>query len=162
MLALSRPEDLLLDLVHAVHRRMVECVEPVAREHDLSRMGMIVLRLVQEHAGETVSDLARRSEIAKSHVSNTVELLSQMGFVEKRAYPEDRRLVHLFPTERTRALGEAVLAEVRRSLGDVLQDVSPETLDDLLQGLRTLLDAFDRHHDPSSRGQAALKFQIRR
>lgn len=147
-------EEHLLELVYALHRRMLECVRPVGREHGLSHMAMFVLRHVQTSPGETVSDLARRTEIAKSHISNTVELLHQRGFVEKRPDPQDRRLVHLFPTERAQALGQAILAEAHHSLGEVLDEVPPETVRALFDSLGTVLAAFERrtleHGSPAS------------
>nr|MDA8344134.1 MarR family transcriptional regulator [Thermaerobacter sp.] len=138
-------EDLLLELVQALHRRMLECVLPIAREHDLSHMAMLVLRVIQSSPGETVSDLSRRTEIAKSHISNTVELLSQQGFVEKRTDPQDRRLVHLFPTARAQALVQALLVETHQSLSEVLDAVDPQTVASLLNNLREVLAAFEQH-----------------
>lgn len=140
---MSQPEDLLLELVRVLHRRMLECVLPVAREHELSNVALLLLRQIQSSPGGTVSDLARKTEIAKSHVSNTVDLLDRQGFVEKRADAEDRRLLHLFPTAKAQAIGRAIVAEARRSVRQALEQVPPDTLDALLEGMRTVISAFE-------------------
>ena len=149
-------EELLVELVRALHRRMIECIQPVARQHDLSHMAMFVLRMIETTPGETVSDLARRGEIAKSHISTTIDLLVAQGFVDKRPDPQDRRLIRLYPTEKARALGEIMLAEVQRSLSVVLDEVDPVTIATLVDQLRVVLDAFDRHaaQGPSGAGAA--------
>ncbi len=141
---MEEPEELLLELVQALHRRMIECVQAVAQQHDLSRMAMLVLRHIQVTPNETVSDVARRTGIAKSHISNTVELLSRKGFVDKRSDPLDRRLVRLVPTAKLQALGQAILIEEQRSLREILDRVPPETVSALLASLGTVLAAFER------------------
>ncbi len=152
-------EELLLELVHTLNRRMIECVQPVARLHELSHMAMFVLRIIQSSPGETVSDLARRAEIAKSHISNTVDLLGTKGFVEKRPDLQDRRLIHLYPTEKAQALGETILAEAHRSLSAVLDEVDAATVAALVDQLRVVLDAFDRHTAQAPGGaRAAVTF----
>jgi DNA-binding MarR family transcriptional regulator len=155
-------EEMLAELVHALNRHMLGCVEPVAREHQLSRMAMLVLRLVQASPGGTISDLARKTEIAKSHISNTVELLSEQGFVEKRPDAQDRRLIHLYPTERARELGQTILTEARRSLADVLDDVPPETVAALVDSLSTVLAAFERHAAGHGKPSSASAAQVAR
>jgi len=141
---LEDPEELLAELVQSLHRRMIECVHPVVQQHGIAPVGIMVLRNVQTTPGETVSDIARRTEIAKSHISNTVEQLSRQGFLEKRSDMQDRRLVRLYPTDKARALGEEILREARRSLRSALDQVPPQTVADLLVNLRTVLDAFGR------------------
>ena len=153
-------EELLLELVHALHRRMIECVQPVARQYELSHMAMFLLRMIENTPGETVSDLARRGEIAKSHISTTIDLLAEQGFVDKRPDPQDRRLTRLYPTEKARALGESILAQAQRSLSVVLDDVDPATVAALVDQLRLVLDAFERHaaHGPGGARAAAVPF----
>lgn len=141
---MEEPEERLLELVQSLNRRMMECVRPVAEGHSLSPMAMLVLRHIQSSPHATVSDIARRTGIAKSHISNTVELLSRAGFLEKLPDPSDRRLVRLSPTPKAQALGQEILREARRSLREVLDKVPSDVVLSLTSSLATVLAAFEQ------------------
>lgn len=63
--------------------------------------------------GVIVSELARHTEAAKSHVSNVIDQLVERDCVEKRPDPGDQRLQRLYVTRAAqRALSGPRLAPV--------------------------------------------------
>ena len=63
--------------------------------------------------GISQDTLARRICINKSNIARQFVVLEEGGFVERRSSQEDRRVMELYPTEKTLAL----LPELRKVLG---------------------------------------------
>lgn len=63
--------------------------------------------------GISQDTLARRICINKSNIARQIVVLEEGGFVERRSSQEDRRVMELYPTEKTLAL----LPELRKVLG---------------------------------------------
>ena len=63
--------------------------------------------------GISQDTLARRICINKSNIARQIVVLEEGGFVERRSSQEDRRVMELYPTEKTLEL----LPELRKVLG---------------------------------------------
>lgn len=85
-----------------------------------------VIRTVSNHAGITVSELARRLGLQSSNVSTTVRRLVERGLVERIPDEHDRRTIRLHPTSEAaqhKKLIDAVWVEgVRRQLSQFTED----------------------------------------
>jgi DNA-binding MarR family transcriptional regulator len=91
--------------------------------------------------GLKVSELARALTIHPSTCSNMLDQLEDKGLVRRDRSKIDQRAVHLYLTEE----GARVLAKAPRpaqgTLSDALEQLSDETLQNLEDGLNTLIDA---------------------
>jgi len=107
-----------------------------------------MLRCVTAEPGVTVSDVARRTKMVKSHVSKTVDQLARDGYLEKQPDPSDHRLIRLYATPAGRGRVAETEVLVRRAWDEALANVPEEQLDEVVRGLRTLLKALDREAPP--------------
>lgn len=135
--------EALARLLEKVHRDMFELTRGIIRHSEVSPPGMGILVQTVATPGSTVSDIARRTGIAKSHVSNTVEHLAGCGFVEKRSDPDDQRLVRIYPTAKAKSHLNLVHEAVRRRLSAALAALPEDRIEDIIGGLETLQATLD-------------------
>ena len=88
--------------------------------------------------GISQDTLARRICINKSNIARQIVVLEEGGFVERRSSQEDRRVMELYPTEKTLAL----LPELRKVLGGwsryLTQDFTEQEIELLGRMLSTM------------------------
>jgi MarR family transcriptional regulator, organic hydroperoxide resistance regulator len=89
--------------------------------------------------------LAAAMGVTPSNVTGIVEKLVEQDLIRRQGNPNDRRLQLLELTEK----GEAILSDLRErqisSLGEILNDLSGEELNSLVQGLSYLAKAAREH-----------------
>ena len=87
------------------------------------------LREICRSPGISQDTLARRICINKSNIARQIVVLEEGGFVERRSSQEDKRVMELYPTEKTLEL----LPELRKVLGGwsryLTQDLTEEEKD---------------------------------
>lgn len=133
--------ELLVDLLRDVNRGISNYVKEILAKRDIPvAMGMIA-RHIGIAPGITVSELARRTGIAKSHVSKIIKDLEERGWVEKRESAEDQRLLLLYLTPSGHKSMSDARLEVRRSMNNLVADLTPEQVEVLSAGLTQIKDA---------------------
>ena len=128
----------LVDLLQAVNRRLNEQVKSALGELGLPLIGMGVMHQIHAQPGITVSDLARRTGLAKSHVSTTVEGLARKGLLEKRPDPADQRLIRIYTTTSADTGRRRFQDQFRRRLAEMLRGLPEERAAALIDSLQTL------------------------
>lgn len=102
-----------------------------------------VLFALMENDGSTISEVANRTRIENSSLTNIVDRLEKEGLVERRLDPQDRRIIRLFITGKGRELGEQVL-----NMGTWFDSILRENLNGresgLLDSLNIISDTLDR------------------
>jgi DNA-binding MarR family transcriptional regulator len=92
-----------------------------------------LLRVLSDHPGYTVSDIARTLGLQSSNVSATVRSLIQRGLVTRTTNPTDRRSHTLHRTPLAEHNGEKIremwISGVRRLVADMDPDDAAEILD---------------------------------
>ncbi len=144
-MSVSHEHERLIDLLHDVNRKMAEHVREVFRGQEIPLAFRAVGAVLMSEPGVTVSGLARRTGMAKSHISNTVEELCRRGWVEKRGDPEDQRLLRLYLTpsaveHRWRQVRDAM----RERLAEVVAEIPDDQASALMDGLLALQAAPER------------------
>ena len=77
-------------------RFYAQCFTPLLERTGLSMREIHVLLFLANHPGQdTARDVAECRGLAKSQVSQAVEMLSGRGILDRRADEADRRVVHL-------------------------------------------------------------------
>ncbi len=128
----------LVELLEDVRRTIVVHVRAVMEAHGLSAAAMAVLDQIRTEEGITLSEVARRSGMAKSQVSTTVDDLVMQGMLEKRPDPQDQRLVRLHMTDLAYRKSRAVREEVQERLSQALAGLPEDEMAAMAGGLRTL------------------------
>ena len=96
------------------------------------------LREICRSPGISQDTLARRICINKSNIARQIVVLEEGGFVERRSSQEDKRVMELYPTEKTLEL----LPELRKVLGGwsryLTQDFTEEEIELLAKMLSSM------------------------
>lgn len=88
--------------------------------------------------GLAPSELARRLAVARRTATLYVDILTRQGWVERRAHPEDRRMVLANLTESGENLVNELSVAYKRRLAELVRDLSPVQAERLRQ-LLTLI-----------------------
>jgi DNA-binding MarR family transcriptional regulator len=141
---LADRSDVLVHLLRSVGRGLFGLTRGVAREHNLPGPSLGIMHAVFRSPGVTISELARRTGMAKSQVSSTVESLCALGHLEKRRDPADQRLQLVHPGERARAQFQEMHAAMRARLATVISTLPEAKVEELIDGLEVLQAALER------------------
>jgi DNA-binding MarR family transcriptional regulator len=133
---------LLLRLVHQHWAAEIDAALAEAGFEGIRPPHAAVFPFVDEE-GTSVSELARRANVRKQTMREAVEELEQLGYVERRPDPADRRSRLVLLTAR----GEAV-RPVTHTVGRTVEErwgelIGRPRLDDLRAGLVQLLRSLD-------------------
>ncbi|MDI6880492.1 MAG: MarR family transcriptional regulator [Desulfitobacteriaceae bacterium] len=113
---MSTLHETLIDLFNDVQKRLHQYIRPVFQNLSLPPAAMLLARSIAQEPGITVSELSRRTQTAKSHVSNMLEDMSRRGLIEKRPDPDDHRLVRIYLAEQAAEQMQQVREEIRHRL----------------------------------------------
>jgi len=153
---MSDPYDQLFDSLQTVYRALVEEIRRQDRDQEMPYLSVMVLGKIGKHPGITVSELARRLSMAKSHASELVEDLARKGLVGKQPDPNDKRLLRLFLS----AAGEAILQEgratVRRRFLEVIAGLPESQAQRIAQDMQALHAVIVRNRSRESGSGSAL------
>ena len=113
--------------------------------YDLTPAQYDVLAQLSDAPGMTQQALAERLMVTKGNVCGLIDRMSERGFVQRRADPEDRRANLLFVTELGRDVAEKAIpayAQFVREHLAVLDEGEQRALEALLRKVERSLD----HH----------------
>lgn len=93
--------------------------------------------------GISQEDLGRKMVLNKSNITRQLAGLEESGFVERRTCEKDKRVIRIYPTEKTLGIAEEI-RKVFRDWNDYLMGALPEQeqvkLKELLAVLRARAD----------------------
>lgn len=128
--------------IHADFQRRAR-VELRRRGHDLAPSLIALLPHLDEN-GTTVTGAARHAGISKQAVGKLVGELVRLGYVERRAHPDDMRATLVVFTERGNRLLQDIVKTIdgiERRYAEAIGPSGLEQLRALLGNLRTSLSA---------------------
>ncbi len=109
------PENLIGPRVNFLSR-LVRCRfnEIIAQEQLYSGQQDIIIALA-ENEGITTSKLAQITGVSNATMSVSIKRLEKSGFVKKISDKNDTRIIHLYPTEKAKA----VLDNIKKSMDEL-------------------------------------------
>lgn len=134
----------LMQLWREVNHEIHERVRFIFQELKLPPVAPVLLKQVCRQPGVTVSELSRRTGIAKSHVSRMLDMMAASGYVTKESDPQDQRLVRVFPTEQAMQRLHEVTNRLAESWAKATADLTPQEVESVVRGFRVLLTALRR------------------
>ena len=105
---------------------------------DLTFPQALVLSTLMEEAPLPISILAQRTGSANSTVSGIVDRLEKMELVTRVRSEEDRRVIYVVVTAQCRQLQEDARADVKGYFSSLLEGLSPEEEEQILNALLRL------------------------
>jgi MarR family transcriptional regulator, 2-MHQ and catechol-resistance regulon repressor len=111
--------------------------------YDISVTQCHALDALVEHGTMRLSELTERLFLDKSTTSRVVGSLVKKGYVEQRPDATDGRATALHPTARGRRLCERITDDLVDQQKQVLQDLTPEIREGVVNVIRRLANAAD-------------------
>jgi DNA-binding MarR family transcriptional regulator len=125
--------------------------DEIKRNYDLKKVEIEVLFFLSKCGSEnTPTDIARRLNLNRGHVSQAIDALLKRGYIESAPDAEDRRSMHYSVTpDAQRVIDE--IADVRMKMDkQILKGISDEELevyrrisDKMIQNIRDLMGIAD-------------------
>ena len=140
------PADLLLDdrlclALHMASRAMTSRYRPHLDELGLTYPQYLVMVLLWEEGGATVSEIGERLRLTSSTLSPLLQRLGRSGLVTKQRSTEDERVVVVTPTD----AGLAMRDQASGIVEDICEATGMSVADqvELVATLRELVDHLD-------------------
>lgn len=92
---------------------------------------MRFLRMINNHNGEQMKFFGERLIISKPNLTKLCDRLIDEGFIERKSSDEDRRVIHLYITDKGKKIVEDHRQEVRRDMLKKLETLSDEDIQTL-------------------------------
>jgi len=133
-------------VAHTVPRVMGTLAAGFREQGEGLHPSQLRLLMAMHHGTVTPSELAERMEVSPPTISKTIDVLERRGLVERTADENDRRKVLLAMTDQGRATLSSVFDAGIEQLSEVLTSASPEELERIEAGMKSLGDVFTRVH----------------
>ena len=113
--ATERRETRFIELLFFAYRDFVSDPDAVLVKYGFGRAHHRVIHFVSRHPGIRVADLLDILKITKQSLGRVLKQLLDLGFIEQRPGPQDRRQRLLYATEAGRALAARPVRSPDRS-----------------------------------------------
>ena len=137
----------LVELLHDINRSMGKYARDIFAEHDLPFSLLMISKHIKAEPGITISQMARRTGIAKSHISNQIRKLEERGWVEKRPDVSDQRIIRLYLSGP--GSDEMVLlgGKIRQQFSDLLSEIPQLRAQELVTDLAEIKKVIERYRE---------------
>jgi DNA-binding MarR family transcriptional regulator len=103
------PNDRLAHLVKDATRALVRALQMQLAEYQVSFGHWTFLRILWEHDGLTQRELSMQAGVMEPTTFSALKAMEQLGYVERRQLPENRKNIYVFLTPKGRALKEKLV-----------------------------------------------------
>jgi len=138
----------ILDALPDIMRRLIESHPITGGELELTLAQVRALGVLEERAGCTMGELARRLGVSLSAATGLADRLVQHGRIERVADPEDRRVVRLRLSQTGKRARGAFRRKKRRRMETALRGLSLAELNRVAGSLALLRKALDDEKTP--------------
>lgn len=126
----------LMHNILAISRCSIAYRQPALAPLGIKPMHASYLICICRNPGITQDQLAKKLFLDKSSVARQVSFLEENGFIERQISPADRRVMHVYPTQKA----TDALPIVRKSFRDWEDLVSADLTDEEREILISLLE----------------------
>lgn len=140
---MSTDHEALVELLQEIHHSLGEHAKKVFAEYGFSFTSLMIVKKINHEPGITVSELARQTGVAKSHISTMVNRLHQQGWVKKEPDLFDQRLIRLYLTSISVEELLKARSEIRKRLATLISPLSIPDAKELIVHLESLQDILE-------------------
>lgn len=137
---MSQKHIFLITKLQEVNRLIHEYIAGILSHHKLPVTTMIIIREIKNEPGISISELSRRTGIAKSHISNIIRKLHEENWIEKRHDVSDHRIQQLFLSQLASEHLESARADLKLRVADLLSEIPETRTEELIKGLQEIQD----------------------
>lgn len=124
--------------------RAIQSVNDIRfKKLSLQRGQFIFLTRIHEYPGINMVELSNMLRVDKATTTKAIQKLLEEGYVLRKRDDEDKRMWHLFPSEKAGDIYPLLIEEENRNLEVCFMDFSPaekETVYSLLKRMRENID----------------------
>lgn len=137
----------LAELLHDINRGMGKYARDIFAANDLHFSLFMISKHIKAEPGITVSEMARRTGIAKSHISNQIRKLEERGWVEKRLDVNDQRIIRLYLSKEGSSEMVVMRNKIRQQFSSLLSEIPPQRAEELASDLAEIKIIIDKHRE---------------
>ena len=137
----------LAELLHDINRGMGKYARDIFAANDLPFSLFMISKHIKAEPGITVSEMARRTGIAKSHISNQIRKLEERGWVEKRLDVNDQRIIRLHLSKEGSSKMVVMRNKIRQQFSSLLSEIPPQRAEELASDLAEIKIIIDKHRE---------------
>lgn len=128
--------------IYFLHRYMMKSLQKQAEDHGVTIPQARVIGDVYAHKIVSIKQLSQNLKMTQSTVSDIVERLVSKGFLVKTANANDKRVVDIsLSAELAEDINESILQIANESLIGVLNLLSPNEQEKIVEGMQLLVSA---------------------
>ncbi len=99
-----------------------------------------VISLLGEEETLKVAEIGKRLQIAKAQMTQVMDKLSELGLIERKTNPEDRRATNVSLSDRGRTVLDANMMRYQKAVKETMAALSDADLAELSASLRRVQD----------------------
>ena len=92
--------------------------------------------------GMRLTDLANGAQLTLQYTGELVDQLEELGYVERRPDPNDRRAKRIFRTQKAKKVSQAAIDAARRSEERIREQLGARRYDQLREDLARIVEAY--------------------
>ncbi len=135
------PKDRLAHLIRDVARMQTKALQSRLVKHGVSFGHWTFLRILWIQDGQTQRELSESAGVMEPTTFSAVKAMEALGLIERRHLAGNRKNMHVFLTDKGRAL-EPVLVPLAEEVNDVsVQGISPRTVAMVRKALLSMVES---------------------
>jgi DNA-binding MarR family transcriptional regulator len=143
------PNDRLAHLVKDATRALVRALQMRLVEHGVSFGHWTFLRILWERDGITQRSLSEEAGVMEPTTFSALKAMEQVGYVERRQLPENRKNVYVYLTPKGRALKDKLVPLAEEVNRVAVGGMDPEDLARARQTLLAIIENLARDEEQS-------------
>ena len=131
-------KNIVWDYTRRIADKMNNIFNPMVEKYGLTLLQVRILFTLQQHPYESIGGLAHRIHVAGTNLSPICKKLEKEGLIQRLRDREDERVINLVLTEAGAKIVEEIDAAFDDKMEAILPDVTEQTLQHIIEGLKEL------------------------
>lgn len=131
--------ECLVFLLSKAYQKGHQIVQKRLKPYGITNVQYVVLEMLWEHAGMTAAELGTQLMIDKATMSGILERMVEADLLVKKQDSRDRRLFHLYPSDRINTFREKLIEERKSANEELMKDFSNRDRTELKRLLHDML-----------------------
>ena len=140
-------------IFHRLYNERIARRLQAMKMRNLSHAETFLMCILLDQPGLALGELVNRTMMSKQQVNHLLNQLEEKGLLVRRRLPENRRIVHLEPTEAALQLQSEALSDAESALEAIFGQLDDPALSEYLGAIRTINRILERF--PAGREEAA-------
>jgi DNA-binding MarR family transcriptional regulator len=118
--------DCIVFLLAKAHRKALNNLKKRLQPFGLTPVQHLILEIVWEYEGLTAGEVGKKMISDNATVSDVLDRMEEAGLIVKKADPNDKRIVRIYLSEKTKKQESTFITERQKTNEDILHNFSIE------------------------------------